>query len=368
MSAQAGPILFLAGKLRFRSSSLFLLNLIRGIRDAGESTRLLCSGVSIRGEAARLGVEYDQWNRAPGGWRAAVSSRAFRRMLDEWGVRLVHAHGQDIGPLQRRLLRHCRLPVVYTPESFRFNPGIVHRIQLSASRVIASDQGLREDCVNEAKAPKEKVVVVQQGINLDLAPVSLPRLGEQRPVVGAIGPLILRNGLEEFLKSARKLVDDGARARFIIAGDGPDERRLRTLCSDLHLNSFVTFVTRVTSIQAILECIDIFVRPSVMGGLGFVMLGAMAAGKAVVATDVGGAYSLLKEGVCGKLVAKGDSDALAAGIAELLADPARTQQYGRNARDFVRENYRMQDTVERTLKVYREARDAHGRWAESSRP
>ena len=368
MSDPVGPILYLAGKLRFRSSSLFLLNLIRGIRDAGETTRLLCSGVSIRGEAARLEIDYEDWNRAPGGWRAALLAGAFRRMLDEWGVRLVHVHGQDINRLQRGLLHHCKRPVVYTPGSFQFNPAIVRRIQLSASHVIASDQGLREDCVNEAKVPKEKVVVVQQGINLGLAPVSLPRLGEQRPVVGTMGPLILRNGLEEFLKAARKLVDDGARARFIIAGDGPDERSLRTLCSDLHLNSCVTFVTRVTSLQTILECIDIFVRPSVMGGLGFVMLGAMAAGKAVVASDVGGAYSLLKEGVCGKLVAKGDSDALAAGVAELLADPARTQQYGRNAREFVRENYRMQDTVERTLAVYRDARDAYKRLAESPRP
>lgn len=355
MAERVGPVLLLAGKLRFRSSCLFLLHLARGITEAGEEAHLLCTQMQIGEEARRLGVDWREWSQIPGAWRGAFCDRPFRQLLDEWGVRIVHAYGPRLGLLGGRLLRAGRLPAVYTPEAFQFNRHIVARMQEHAKRVIVSDEGLREACVNDARIPKEKVVLVPQGVDLDRTPLSLPRVGGGKPVIGSMGPLVVENGLEVFLQSARQLLDWGARARFVIAGDGPDERRLRTICSALNLNADVTFVTRMANALEVLECMDILVRPSVMGGLGFIMLQAMAAGKAVVATDVGGAYSLLEDGVCGRLVPKGSAEALAEVLNDLLSNPAQAQQFGRNARQFVGDRFKMQSTVAKTLDVYAQA-------------
>lgn len=356
VAERAGPVLLLAGKLRFRSSCLFLLHLARGLMDAGESVRILCSRMEIEEEARRLGVPWHEWFQLPGAWRGVFSDRPLRQMVEDWGVRVIHAYGPRLGVLGGRLLRAGRLPAVYTPEAFRFDRIAVSRLQAYARRVIVSDEGLRETCVNDARVPKEKVALVPQGVDLDRTPLSLPRVGSgSRPVIGSMGPLVVENGIEVFLQSARQLLDEGARVRFLVAGDGPDERRLRTICSDLNLNAYVTFITRMTNALAVLDCMDILVRPSVMGGLGFIMLQAMAAGKAVVATDVGGAYSLLEDGVCGRLVPKRNSEALAAVLEDLLSNPAQTQQFGRNAREFVGDRFKLQTTVERTLGIYAQA-------------
>ncbi|HRU93849.1 MAG TPA: glycosyltransferase, partial [Anaerolineae bacterium] len=151
------------------------------------------------------------------------------------------------------------------------------------------------------------------------------------------------------------ILDSGRRCQFMIAGDGPCEGSLRRLCDQLGLAHEVTFVTRLKEYLSALSCLDVFVRPTLSDGLGFTLLQAMACGKAVVATDVGGAYSLIEDGVTGRLVAKDRSDKLTEAIVDLLDHPAMAQQFGRNARDFARDRFPMQAAVQQTLAVYRDA-------------
>ena len=366
MSDRIGTILLLAGKIRFRGACLFLLNLLRGLKDAGHDARLLCSSFGLRDEARRLGVDALEWSGLPGSWRLALFRRARRQLLSDWGVRIIHIQGQKLGFFARRLVATSRVPMVLSPESFFFDTQRIRGIQRYAQRVIAMDQDVREDCVNRARIPKDEVVLVPQGIDLDLTPVSLPRIGERTAVIGCVGPLVGGGGQNVFLRCAREVLDSGRKAHFVIGGDGPNERKLRRLCAELRLSSHVTFASRISSFQSVLECLDVFVRPSIIGGLGFTLLQAMACGKAVIASGVGGSYSLIEDGSTGRLIEKGNTEALTSAVCELVDAPEQAQQFGRSARDFVRDNLKMQTAVTRTVAVYEaaiaayEARKASG--------
>ena len=350
-----GTVLFVTGKLRFRSSCLYLLDLAKGLRDAGVDVRVVCSSQGLRAEAEALGVPCREWTAIRGAWGMFLSGRAVRRFLRSERARLIHVHGQDLGPFATGLARRSRLPIVYTPQPFAFDPKEVRRITLLSRRVLALDQDLREDCVNQARAPRNRVVLVRQGVDLDATPLSLPRLGERVPVVGSVGPLLPGKGHDLFLRAARQILDSGREAHFVIAGDGPEEGKLRRLWRDLDLSGAVTFASRITGFLGILESLDIFVRPSQTEGLGYVLLRAMAFGKAAVAADVGGVYSLVKDGQTGLLVPKGSADDLTRGITRLLDHPETAQQLGRRAREFVRDEYKLSDAVEGTLAAYEDA-------------
>lgn len=85
---------------------------------------------------------------------------------------------------------------------------------------------------------------------------------------------------------------------------------------------------------------------------------AMAAGKPVVATPVGGVPAMMRDGETGYLVGVGDIDGLAAVLLRLLRDPALRDEMGRAGREFAIENYRADLVARRTYNVYREIADS----------
>jgi glycosyltransferase involved in cell wall biosynthesis len=103
--------------------------------------------------------------------------------------------------------------------------------------------------------------------------------------------------------------------------------------------------------------VDLFVSASWAESFPYSILEAMAAGLAVVATDVGGCGEAVEHGVTGLLVPPRDPAALGAAIGALLADPARRQELGAAGRRRQRERFTLERMVEGTLQVYRELSD-----------
>src|SRR4029453_8125800 len=94
-----------------------------------------------------------------------------------------------------------------------------------------------------------------------------------------------------------------------------------------------------------LAAIDVFVLPSLMEGHPLAVLEAMAAGKPIVATTVGGLAEAMEDGVSGLLVPPGDADALAEAVVSLLRDPERAARLGREARRALEERFSLEKSV-----------------------
>jgi glycosyltransferase involved in cell wall biosynthesis len=97
---------------------------------------------------------------------------------------------------------------------------------------------------------------------------------------------------------------------------------------------------------------DVFVHPSLRDGLPNAVLEAMACGKTVIATPVGGVLDVMKDGVNGILVKVNDADELAQKIAEVLSQPEKREAIGRSARETVLHRCTLENELQANLDVY----------------
>jgi glycogen synthase len=158
------------------------------------------------------------------------------------------------------------------------------------------------------------------------------------PEILFVGRLAPEKGIRELVAAARGL-------NLVVAGDGP----LRQLVPNA-----LGFVPHA-EVERLLARAAAVVLPSRREGLPMVLLEAMAHGRAVVATPVGGIPSLVEDGVTGLLVPVGDPEALRAAIDRLLADPELRRRLGRAARERVSELCSWDRVVDETLSAYRAA-------------
>ena len=144
----------------------------------------------------------------------------------------------------------------------------------------------------------------------------------------AIGRHVRQKGFDILLRAYAGAALPGR--DLLLAGDGPEKGSLEKLAAELGLGSQVHFLGRTdrkTTASLFAGC-EWFVLPSREEPFGIVNLEAMAAGKAIIATRVGGVPEIVADGVNGILVEKENVAALAAALRQLAGNPAQRAQLG----------------------------------------
>lgn len=168
-----------------------------------------------------------------------------------------------------------------------------------------------------------------------------------RAVVATIAQLRPQKRLDLLVEAAVDLPE----VSFIVAGDGPERAALEARAERRGVADRVRFVGFREDVRPILDAADIVVLPSDAEGLPLSLLEAMAAGVAVVATDVPGTREIVSDGVTGLLVPSGDARALASAIARLVADDGLRATLGAAGREAVRGSHDVGTMVERLAAV-----------------
>ena len=153
----------------------------------------------------------------------------------------------------------------------------------------------------------------------------------EAPVIGTVSVLRKQKALDILLHAGATLLSEFPALRILVAGVGPEEERLRSLAAELGLESAVTMLGLRSDVPDVLAALDVFVSSSDFEGTPLALIEAMAAGRPIVATRVGGVPDLIDEGVHGLLVEPRDAEALARVVAELLRDPKRRAELGARA-------------------------------------
>ncbi|MBI4786964.1 MAG: glycosyltransferase family 4 protein [Chloroflexi bacterium] len=152
------------------------------------------------------------------------------------------------------------------------------------------------------------------------------------PYLFAAGRLVHKKGFDLLIRAFSLIAADFPDFHLLIAGDGEERPRLETLVDDLQLHDRVHllgFADRDKTIALFLGC-EFFVLSSRIEPFGIVVLEAMAARKAVLATKSGGVVDLVQNGINGMLV-EPTVEALADGLCAMLAHPAATRAMGERA-------------------------------------
>jgi glycosyltransferase involved in cell wall biosynthesis len=199
------------------------------------------------------------------------------------------------------------------------------------------------------------VTVIHSGVDAPQKVEGAPILDPgHTPVVGTAGPLEAVKGIPFFLGAAQKVIAVNKNVQFLVSGAGPEEANLRRLARDLGIAEQVTFAPNLVDLFTSLSAMDIFCLPSLRQGLGTIMLEAMALGRPVIATGVGGVYSAVRDNETGLVVPPSDSRRLAERILELLEDPLRARALADAGRRQVLEEFSVQRMVKETAELYRE--------------
>lgn len=283
---------------------------------------------------------------------------------------VVHTHLAKAGVLGRLAARLTGVPVVIhtfhgNVLSGYFGPGrsrafaLIERGMARLSTCVAAiSPGQRRELEARGIATRDRIVELPLGLDLEpflrAAPGALRDelgLSADIPVVGVVARLVAIKRIDVFLAAAERVVARRPDLICVVLGDGPLRPALEEQARERALP--VRFLGWRADLPAVYADLDVVVLTSDNEGTPVSVIEALAGGRAVVATDVGGVRDVIgSDG--GRLVPPRDPDAVATAILELLADPSLRSRLGATGRTRVYPEYDASTLVRRVTSLYEE--------------
>jgi PEP-CTERM/exosortase A-associated glycosyltransferase len=320
-------------------------------------------------------------------WReiAALAART-EALARDWKPDLLHAHSPVLDGLAAlRAGKRLGIPVLYEIRAFwedaavgngtgregslryRLTRMLESHAVKSADAVAVICEGLRGDLIARGIDP-EKIIVSPNGVDLDLFGSPLPReevlaaelgIAASDAVIGFIGSFYDYEGIDDLIAAMPALVAAQPGARLLLVGGGPMEAALKAQAAASPVEERIHFVGRVPheAVELYYSLIDILAYPRKKMRLTDLVtplkpLEAMAQGKLVAASDVGGHRELIEDGTTGTLFAPDDPAAIAAALSGLLERRDLWDERRRTARIFVEMHRNWSSNILRYEPVY----------------
>ena len=345
----------------FSGGEVQVFLLLEGLRARGQRVALAAPpGSRALLEAERRGIECVAVRLA--GDLDLPSVIALRRELVRLKPDLVHLHTGRATWLGGHAARWAKVPAISTRRMDRDVPRNARTrwvySQLVA-RVVAISGPVRELLVAGGVDPA-RIEVIHSAVDPEALRPRRPA-GELRAELGAtpdefvllaLVSLVRRKGLDVLLEALVRLAAHGTTPTLWIAGEGEEREPLERFAREQNL-ARVRFLGRREDAGELLAACDALVLPARREGLGVAALQALAAGRAVIGSAVGGLAEALVDRECGLLVPAEDPDRLAAAIEELYKDPALRTRLAAAGRVRVSQGYLATQMVAAYEDLYR---------------
>jgi glycosyltransferase involved in cell wall biosynthesis len=212
--------------------------------------------------------------------------------------------------------------------------------------------------------PKARFHIIYNSVDLARASLGLGKAGEfrrrygiplDRLVVTQVSWLIPEKGVDDLLTAARDVVAAEPRAHFVLAGDGAHRLHLEQAAREMRIDDHVTFtgVVQDPLADGLFAASDVVCQMSRWEEVfGYVNAEAMASGKPLIATRVGGIPEIIDDGHTGYLVDRRDTAAMAHRILELLRDSDLRHRMGEAGRQVAVEKFNHKTNVGQLVKLY----------------
>jgi glycosyltransferase involved in cell wall biosynthesis len=227
-------------------------------------------------------------------------------------------------------------------------------------KIVAVSEDVKKDIIRYGKVEPSKIVVIPNGIDTEkfnpkgnFADIRKEfSIKKGALVAGFVGRIVLAKGLEYLIDSIPYIKEECKNIKFLIIGEGSLVERLHEQAKENKVYDYIIFAGGRRDIPDILSCIDVFVMPSIAEGLPNALLEAMAMGKPIIATEIGGIPEVIKNGVNGLLVPPRDPRALATAIKGLIGNDQLAAQMGQAARDLVVNKFSMRSIAQKWQTLY----------------
>jgi len=280
--------------------------------------------------------------REPNLFADAAAFFSLIRLIRQERPRIVHTHTSKAGFLGRWAAWLCRVPIiVHTPHGHVFwgyfgpcRTRLFIALERWTARITTMLVMLTErekaDHLRFRIAPEEKFTVIHSGVDLSRFRPDPARAATARAALGipaealllaTVGRLTAVKGQVTLIRAIAKCLQQGERVFLLILGEGELRSHLEALSAELGIAEAVRFPGWRSDVASVIDACDIFCLPSLNEGMGKAIVEAMAMGKPVIASDVGGIPDLVVPGENGILVPPGDSNTLAKAIVNLRDHP-----------------------------------------------
>ncbi len=319
-------------------------------------------------------------------WREiTVLATSIERLCTEWRPDIIHAHSPALcGQAALRIAKKLGIPLVYEIRAFwedaavgngtgregSIKYALTRRLEshvvAGTDAVVTICEGLRDDLIARGTDPA-KITISPNGVDLSLFGEPLQRdpalaaqlgLGEG-PVISFIGSFYDYEGIDDLIAAMPMLMEVHSDARLLLVGGGPCVTALKAQAEASPAADVIKFIGRVAhhEVDRYYALADIMAYPRKASRLTDLVtplkpLEAMAQGKLVAASNVGGHRELITDGITGTLFAPDDPAACADALAALLADRSGWQQRRINGRNHVESRHDWAQNVQRYLRVY----------------
>ena len=262
---------------------------------------------------------------------------------------MVHTHSSKAGILGRLAAKLVGVPIiVHTPHGHvfyghfnRFISKIFLWIEkwfaFLTDRIIALTEGEKTDYLNLGVGRPHQLLTIHSGVDIGAYIFNHVDVIDKRQslglcanglLVGFVGWLLPIKGPLHLLRAMPEVWSVHPDSTLVFVGKGDLDVDLRAEALQIEANGKVRFLGWRDDVAEIMQIFDIFVLPSLNEGMGRVLVEAMAAGKPVVASNVGGIPDLVKDEITGLLVPPGDQQALANAIMRLADNPSEARRMG----------------------------------------
>jgi glycosyltransferase involved in cell wall biosynthesis len=375
-------VLRVIARLNVGGPALHVAYLSAGLTSRGYDTTLV-AGTIARGEESMAYIAENAGARVVGlpglsreisPFHDALAIVRLARLIRQVRPTILHTHTAKAGTVGRvaaLLAGDARPPIVvhtfhghvlrgyFGPAKSRFFRALETLLAKVTTVLVAVSPEVRDDLVQLGVAPAEKFAVVRLGIELERRVAStVPRDEVRRRlgippelfVVGWIGRMTGVKQTQDLLAALAELRSNGIDAGLLVVGDGPDRAGFEQHAHDLGLVRHCLFLGYQEDVAPWYAAMDAIALPSGNEGTPVTVIEALAAGKPVVAYEVGGVPDVVRDGVDGFLVEPGSTSGLAARLAQLAADPELGRRLGEAGRQRVLERYgvgRLLDDIDR---------------------
>lgn len=293
---------------------------------------------------------------------------------------VIHAHWVlPSGPIAAMVAMLCRLPLVvslhgsdiFVAGKNHLFAAVAQSVFAKATEVIACSNDLAERAMRLGLA-HEKVRIIPYGVDVhkfcsdetkERALREKLGIASDELVVLSLGRLVYKKGFEYLIRAIPQVIAKFKEVKFIIVGAGPLQNQLRLISKELRVSEYLLMPGRVPwdEVPQYIGMCDVFVVPSIrdhsgnVDGLPNVLLEAMASGKPIVASRIGGIPDVIRHERNGLLVDEKKPQQLASAINRLLASSGLRKQYGSAAREKAKRELNWENIAKATAEIYKQA-------------
>ncbi len=250
-------------------------------------------------------------------------SKTLKKIIENENITIVHTHHRMAAFYVSFLKIYKKCLFINTSHNTFENKIKFTRYAYKYANLVACGEMVKKNLVETFGLPESQVTVIHNAVKPFCGQVKVDSFIQQLHekgdlIVGNIGRLSEQKGMEYFIDSIPKILNDIPNSRFVIIGSGDDEIKLKEQVSRLNLQNYCYFLGYRSDIQNLMSQLDLIVLSSLWEGLPLTPIEAFSVGKTIVATAVDGTVEIVKDNVNGYLVSPRDSLEIAEKVIQIL--------------------------------------------------